>query len=120
MLADDHPDLHAYFRFLTPPPFKVFLGGATYEVQLESVTFSANMHHVIGDEIGKARYAKIGVTYLDRQWLEDAAFRVGLKVRRGTTGEKIMRRLVFEGRAELVTDTAAADALQYKPPQKTC
>lgn len=113
----DSAEFYVYFRFLATLPLQVAYRGKSYEVRIESIAFSANRHEIRAYESPADGGWAIGPSYLDRAWVEEAAFRAGLKVRGGTVGAAIMEQLVREGRCEAVAEHAAADALQFKPPR---
>ena len=103
-----------YFRLLAPPLFRVSLSVKTFELQFHHVTVSANTHQLMAHEVGTAGYWVIGPAYSAAEYLDTAAFQIGIKTRVPTAGEKIMRQAVKDGRAEIVPEPA--DSLEYKPP----
>ena len=104
----DNGERFVYFRFLARLPLTVTFASAIFDVAVDSITYSANSHEIKGKQRGTCAYALIGPCYRELEWLELAAYEVGLRVRCVTVGETIMRRLVREGRAELV-DTPTRD-----------
>lgn len=95
-------DRFLYFRFLVPLPLEVVFLSARFTVAFRSIEVSANAHEVKAKHEGTAGYVAIGGTYTEREWVEVAAYKEGIRVRLITVGETIMRRLVREGRAEIV------------------
>ena len=91
-----------YFRFRQRLPLTVAFASASFTVATRSVLRNPPAYHIEAHEHGTASYAGIGPSFPDVAQLEAAAYEVGLRVRLVTVGETIMRRLVREGRAEIV------------------
>jgi hypothetical protein len=93
------PERFTFFRLLTPLPFKVSLSIQTFLPQFNHVAFGARIHQLQAHELGTAGYWNIGPSYQAPEYLETAAFQFGIKTRVPTTGEKIMRQAMKDGRA---------------------
>lgn len=107
-------DSFTFFRFRVPLPLSVHFRTVSFEVHLQSRGGGAQAHGVLAKQLGTASYVAIGPDYLDAHRRDLAAFHVGLRVRDVTIGETIMRRLVREGRAEIMP--VPADDLVARPP----
>ena len=104
-----------FYRLLVPLPLIVVFPSVAYTVQLESV-LSAGRHELVAHDAKRATWPAIGPAYHSREALELAVFTAGVPVRAATIGDEIMKRLVREGRAEIVA--ATTEDLSMRRPSR--
>ncbi len=95
----DRPPVH--YRLLVPLPLTVVFPTVTYEVSLQSV-LSAGRHELVAHDTKTGTWPTISPVYHGREILELAVFKAGFPVRSASIAEVVLRRLVREGRAEVV------------------
>jgi hypothetical protein len=91
------PPTHYRLRCLLP--LTVAFPSTSYALHLQTVPAAGRHEFVAHDETAGAWWP-VGPVYLAREFLERAVFEVGVPVRPATVGDTIMRRLVFDGRAQ--------------------
>lgn len=96
------PERWTFYRLLVRPPLTVAFPSASFTVTLRSVEFASHRHELAAYCAADASEPVIGPRYLSSDWLLEAVFHAGIPVQAATVGDTIMRRLVKEGRAEIV------------------
>ena len=102
-MARERTDLPCtFYRLTVELPCVVAFRSATYSLTLESIV-AAGRHEFTGYDRARAVAAIIGPSYRTRELLVEAVFTAGLPVRCDAIGATIMRRMVREARAVVVT-----------------
>lgn len=108
------PERWTVYRITVPLPMTVEFPSIAYRLSFESIEYAGHRHELQACEFGRACPHVIGERYLSRVILEEDVTQLGFRVRAATVGDTIMRRLVREGRAEVLSDRATRELV---PPR---
>jgi hypothetical protein len=91
-----------YYRLRVQAPLTVTFPSVAYELTLQSVQ-SAGRHELVAHDAKTGLWPTVSPAYYSRDKLELAVFHTGFPVRPASIAEVIMRKLVREKRADLVS-----------------